>query len=103
MWVATSGEGRYGSRIDTVRQPAHRLGEGGRPVAPYDTASFAAGQNAGTRIASCIARLAAGELMDDAHWWNRRRRGAMASALLAHAHELESDADLTPTVEQEAP
>jgi hypothetical protein len=62
-------------------------------VAPYDSASFAAGQTSGTRIASCLARLAAAELLEAAHWWNRRRRGAMATALLAHAEELESDAD----------
>jgi hypothetical protein len=72
-------------------------------VAPYDTASFDAGQNSGTRIASCIARLAAGELMEDAHWWNRRRRGAMASALITHAQELENDADAEPAAQQAAP
>ena len=65
-------------------------------MAPYDIASFAAGQNAGTRIASCIARLAACELMQDAHWWNRWRRGAMSGALIAHAEELENDADAEP-------
>jgi hypothetical protein len=62
-------------------------------VAPYDTASFDAGQSSGTRIASCIARLAAAELLEQARWWNRGRRGAMATALLAHAEELEADAD----------
>ena len=62
-------------------------------MTPYDTASFAAGQDSGTRVASCIARLAASELMEDAHWWNRRRRGAMASALSTYAEELERDAD----------
>jgi len=72
-------------------------------VAPYDTESFAAGQNAGTRIASCIARLAASELMQDVHWWNRRRRGAMASALITHAEELESDADAEPAARQAVP
>lgn len=65
-------------------------------MAPYDTASFAAGQNCGTRIASCIARLAATELMQEAHWWNRWRRAAMSSALIAHAEELENDADAEP-------
>lgn len=62
-------------------------------MALYDTASFAAGEDAGTRIASCVARLAASELMQSSHWWNRRRRGAMSSALIACAEELESDAD----------
>jgi len=65
-------------------------------VVPYDTASFAAGQNCGTRIASCIARLAASELMQDARWWNRRRRGAMASALFKYSEDLENDADWEP-------
>ena len=65
-------------------------------MASYDTASFAAGQNCGTRIASCIARLAAIELMQDARWWNRRRRHAMSSALIAYAEELENDADAEP-------
>ena len=65
-------------------------------MASYDTASFAAGQDCGTRIASCIARLAASELMRGAHWWNRWRRGAMSSALIAHAEELENDADREP-------
>ena len=65
-------------------------------MASYDTASFAAGQNCGTRIASCIARLAASELMQDARWWNRRRRHAMSSALIAYAEELENDADAEP-------
>ena len=71
-------------------------------MASYDTASFAAGQNCGTRIASCIARLAASELMRDAHWWNRWRRGAMSSALIAHAEELENDADREPVATQAA-
>jgi hypothetical protein len=71
-------------------------------VASYDTTSFAAGQNSGTRIASCIARLAAIELMEHANWWNRRRRGAMASALIAHAQELENDADAEPAARRTA-
>jgi hypothetical protein len=65
-------------------------------VAPHNAASFAAGQNSGTRIACCIARLAACELMQDAHWWNRRRRHAMSGALIAYAEELENDADAEP-------
>jgi hypothetical protein len=70
-------------------------------VVPYDTASFAAGQNCGTRIASCIARLAASELMQDARWWNRRRRGAMASALFTYSEDLENDADSEPAGQEE--
>ncbi len=67
----------------------------------YDTASFVAGQHCGTRIASCIARLAAGELMQDARWWNRRRRGAMASALMTYSDDLENDADSEPAGQEE--
>jgi len=70
-------------------------------VVTYDTASFAAGQSCGTRIASCIARLAASELMQDARWWNRRRRGAMASALMTYSDDLENDADSEPAGRQE--
>ncbi len=70
-------------------------------VVPYDAASFAAGQNCGTRIASCIARLAASELMQDARWWNRRRRGAMASALFTYSEDLENDADSEPVGREE--
>lgn len=70
-------------------------------MVPYDTASFAAGQNCGTRIASCIARLAASELMQDARWWNRRRRGAMASALFTYSEDLENDADSEPAGQEE--
>jgi hypothetical protein len=32
-------------------------------------------------------------MMQDARWWNRRRCGAMASALLTYSEELEKDAD----------
>jgi len=66
-------------------------------VAPYDTVSFAAGESTGTRVASCVARLAALDLMEGARWWNRRRRGAMSSALIACAEELERDADAHAT------
>jgi hypothetical protein len=62
-------------------------------MTPDQTASFVAGQHCATRVASCIARLAAVELMEDAHWWNRRRRGLMARALLAHAEGLEIAAE----------
>lgn len=70
-------------------------------MVPYDTASFAAGQNCGTRIASCIARLAAAELMQDARWWNRRRRAAMASALFTYSEDLENHADLETAGQRE--
>lgn len=78
--------------IEPVRPRRTASGKAG-PVALYDTASFAAGENAGTRVASCVARLAARDLMDGAHWWNRWRRGAMSSALIACAEELDRDAD----------
>ncbi len=68
---------------------------------PYDAASFAAGQNCGTRIASCIARLAASELMQDAHWWNRRRRAAMATALFTYSEDLENSVDSEPASQDE--
>lgn len=61
----------------------------------YESSSFSAGQDSGTRVAACIARLAALELMDASHWWNRRRHRHMASALVACAEELEADADAT--------
>jgi hypothetical protein len=59
----------------------------------YDSTSFSAGQDCGTRIAACIARVAAFELIDDARWWNRRTRRQMARALFACAEELECGAD----------
>jgi hypothetical protein len=59
----------------------------------YDSASFAAGQDCGTRVAACIARLSALELIDGSRWWNRRRRRLMAGALVAYAEDLESAAD----------
>ncbi len=59
----------------------------------YDSTSFSAGQDCGTRVAACVARLAALELVDGAHWWNRRRRRLMAGALVACAEELEGAAD----------
>jgi hypothetical protein len=62
-------------------------------VAPYDAASFAAGRHYGTRVAACVARLAAIELMADARWWNHWRRRLMARALVAHAEEMEISAD----------
>ncbi|HEX9240839.1 MAG TPA: hypothetical protein VF875_00215 [Anaeromyxobacter sp.] len=59
----------------------------------HDPTSFSAGRDCGTRVAACIARLAALELIDDARWWNRWRRRAMARALVACAEELEQEAD----------
>ena len=61
----------------------------GRAVVPYDAASFAAGRRCGARVAACVARLAAIEIMEGARWWNRRRRGLMARTLMAHAEEME--------------
>ena len=59
----------------------------------YDSASFSAGQDCGTRVAACVARLAALELIEDSHWWSRRKHRGMAQALIACAAELESTAD----------
>jgi hypothetical protein len=59
----------------------------------YDSISFSAGQDCGTRLAACIARLAALELIDDSRWWNRWRRRLMARALVACAEDLEGAAD----------
>jgi hypothetical protein len=64
-------------------------------VTSYDSASFTAGQDAGTRVSACIARLAAHQLVEDAHWWNRRRCRQMARALFSCADELEDAADQT--------
>ncbi len=60
-----------------------------------DDASFAAGQDCGTRVAACLARLSALELMDGdgLRWWNRRGHRRTAAALVAYAEELESGAD----------
>jgi hypothetical protein len=59
----------------------------------YDGASFAAGHDCGTRVAACVARLSALELIDGSRWWNRWVRRLMAGALVAHAEGLESTAD----------
>jgi len=59
----------------------------------YDSISFSAGQDSGTRVAACVARLAAFELTDHSRWWNRRRHRLMARTLVACAEELESSAD----------
>lgn len=67
----------------------------------YETSSFSAGQDFGTRIAACIARSAAFQLMDEARWWNRRRHRLMASALVACAQELEDAADADVAAERD--
>jgi hypothetical protein len=60
---------------------------------PYDSGSFDAGQDCGTRIAACIARFSALELIDGSRWWNRRGRRRIAAAFVAYAEALETDAD----------
>ena len=62
-------------------------------VVSHDSASFTAGEAAGTRVSACVARLAALELVEGSRWWNRWRRRLMARALVACADELESTAD----------
>ena len=62
-------------------------------MTPYDAESFSAGQDCGTRIAGCVARLAALELMADARWWNRRSRRLMAGVLVAFAEEMEEESN----------
>jgi hypothetical protein len=64
-------------------------------VTSHDIASFTAGQDAGTRVSACIARLAALQLIADSRWWNRRRHRLMARALVTCADELERGADAT--------
>jgi hypothetical protein len=69
----------------------------------YDSASFAAGRHCGTRVAACIARAAALELLQEARWWNRWRRRLMASALVACAEDLEREAATAAPDEGEVP
>ncbi len=69
----------------------------GRPRL-LDAASFAAGRHCQARVAACVARLAAIELMEGASWWNRRRLRLMAGALVAHAEEMEIAADVDASV-----
>ncbi|MFL5455986.1 MAG: hypothetical protein ACJ78X_06250 [Myxococcales bacterium] len=64
-----------------------------KTLTAYDSTSFSAGQDCGTRLAACVARLAALELIDHSRWWNRRRHRLMAGALVACAEELECAAD----------
>lgn len=69
----------------------------GRPVARcesgHDPVSFSAGRDCGTRVAACVARAAALELLERGRWWNRWRYRLMARALVACAEELELDAE----------
>lgn len=51
--------------------------------------TFAQGVECGTRVAACVARASALELLARARWWNRWRYRLMASALVACAEELE--------------
>lgn len=62
-------------------------------MTPYDSASFTAGKDTGTRMSACIARLAALELIRESRWWNRWRHRLQARALVACAEELESAAE----------
>jgi len=64
-----------------------------KAMTAYDSTSFSAGQVSGTRVAACLARLAALELVDDSRWWNRRRRRLMARALVGCAESMECAAD----------
>jgi Tfp pilus assembly protein PilV len=64
-----------------------------KTMTAYDSTSFSAGQDTGTRVAACVARLAALELIDDSRWWNRWRRRLMARALVACAEEMECAAN----------
>jgi hypothetical protein len=64
-----------------------------KAMTAYDSTSFSAGQDSGTRLAACVARLAALELIDDARWWNRWRHRLMARALVACAEEMDCAAD----------
>lgn len=68
----------------------------------YDSTSFSAGQDCGTRLAACVARLAALELIEHSRWWNRRRHRLMAGALVACAEELECVADTDARLEDAA-
>jgi hypothetical protein len=62
-------------------------------VTSYGSGSFIEGKDAGARVSACVARLAAHKLVEDAHWWNRRRCRLMARALVTLAVELEDAAD----------
>jgi len=65
-------------------------------VVTYDARSFSAGQACGTRVAGCVARLAALELITEERWWNRWSRRLIARAFIALAEEMEGTADASP-------
>jgi len=60
----------------------------------HDRTSFFEGQECGARVAACVARLAALELLGSSRWWNRWRHRLMARALVACAEEIEVAADM---------
>jgi len=64
-----------------------------KTVTAHDSTSFSAGLEVGTRLAACVARLGALQLIEDSRWWNRRRHRLMARALVACADEMECNAD----------
>jgi hypothetical protein len=74
-------------------------------MTPYDAASFSAGRATGARVSACVARLAALDLIDGSHWWNRRRHRLMARTLVAHAEEVEDGlaTDAAAETAREAP
>jgi hypothetical protein len=55
--------------------------------------AFAAGVACGTRVAACVARATALELLARSRWWNRWRYQFVASAFVACAEELELQAE----------
>jgi ABC-type thiamine transport system ATPase subunit len=66
---------------------------GGEGQASRRPRQLRGGSRLRTRVAACLARLSALELVDGSRWWNRRQRRRMAAALEAYAEELESAAD----------
>lgn len=91
VWEPSAGDSMGAPRALALAPPSGRLA--GEATSAYDGASFAAGRDCGTRVAACVARLAALELVEGSRWWNRRSRRRMASALVACAEELERDAE----------
>jgi hypothetical protein len=83
----TAAERRPAKPLAVVPKPPS---QSAKATTAYDGASFDAGQDCGTRVAACIARACALELIDGSRWWNRRRHRLMAGALVAYAEELES-------------
>lgn len=91
VWEPSAGEPMGAPPALALAPPSGHLS--GKATGAYDGASFAAGRDCGTRVAACVARLAALELVEGSRWWNRRRRRRMAGALVACAEELERDAE----------